>query len=1217
MKSIVRIAVSFALGALCPSGALAQLNPQNPPPPCTATSAPAQTRTSCFAYSSSTGLLIQEVIEPNTVSLRLQTDYAYDGFGNKIQVMVSGVDIAARLSTTGYAPSNSSANGQFPTSQTNALNQSETWQYDLRFGKPTSHTGPNGLTTTWQYDTFGRKILETRADQTKTQWSYGYCKDLPGGSCTAAPGAAYYAQTLPLASDGSQNGPAVVAFYDQLDREVEQYTQGFAGTAGCACAWIIVGTTYDGFGRVNQKSRPYFQTAPAQAQWTTYSYDALGRVTTESLPDGHTIQHGYHGLVTTDSNQNNQTRTITKNSQGQVTSVADPLGNRTTYSYDPFGNLVKTVDATGHNVVTATYDLRGRKTASTDPDLGTWTYSYNALAQLVSQTDAKSQTSQFTYDLLGRLTQRIESDMTSTWAYDTAQYGIGKLASASATGPAAGSNPYQRSLTYDNLGRPVQVWTTVDGVPVQMAATYDANGRLSTVTHSGFTVKYSYTSLGYVQQIADPSGTQAYWTANARDAELHLTRDTAGNGIVTARAFDAPTGRLTSIVAGSGNGIANFSYSYDALGNPLSRGDGNTGVSETFTYDALNRLTSSTVNLSPTPLVKTFGYDPIGNLLSKSDVGTYAYPAPGLPRPHAVLSASGDLVSATFSYDANGNQTAATGIGRTISYRSYNKPATITQGANSISFADDVDHQRYKQVAATGTTTATTYYFDAFGVHSEVIIYSSGAWQWNHYLMVSGSMVGMHIERSGGSVSLRYFHQDHLGSIAVITDENGVLAEQRDSYDAWGKRRLANGSDDHAGGITSLTSRGFTGQEMLASVGLVHLNGRVYDPYVGRMLSADPIVGDPLNGQTWNRYSYVWNNPLAYTDPTGYCPTCIGIVNPQAPRPSGVIQLVQSLFQIAVAAMCTVAGPGCAPFLPLVVGVTSAYFAGVNSGSLGVALKAGLIAGATAVAFNIVGEITSGMPGAIRASDGGHGTFVPFSEGHLANVAGHALVGCASSAASGGKCGPGALSAGVTAFAGPLINGRSFSVRSLILNSTLGGFAAVAGGGKFANGAVTGAFGYLANSLGGSPASANGNTGGDGAYIPPAGTQVGCLEDLCIGEILLALHVGMAAYEISHAIYDALYKSPTDRYAEILDKSHLDAARRELQGETVATKWDGTPYDHVTEVRNAQRGLLNRIESINGQLGNPNISATQRLILQDELGRASRLLDYSERYVPR
>jgi RHS repeat-associated protein len=415
-----------------------------------------------------------------------------------------------------------------------------------------------------------------------------------------------------------------------------------------------------------------------------------------------------------------------------------------------------------------------------------------------------------------------------------------------------------------------------------------------------------------------------------------------------------------------------------------------------------------------------------------------------------VVSVNGDLVSATFSYDANGNQTGATGIGRTITYSSYNKPATITQGANSISFSDDVDHQRFKQVAATGTSTATTYYFDAFGVHSEVTGYSSGAWQWNHYLMVGGSMVGVHIERSGGSVNFRYFHQDHLGSIAVITDENGALAEPRDGYDAWGKRRNPNGTDDPTGSLTSLTPRGFTGQEMLASVGLVHLNGRVYDPYLGRMTSADPVVGDPLNGQTWNRYSYVYNNPLAYTDPTGYCPVCIRTVKPpQAVSQSSGIQLIGSIFQIAASAIC-MAMPGCPMFMPLIAAANSAFFAGVTSGSWSVALRAGVVTLATAGAFKLVGGMTGHNPGFDNP-------LFPI------NVAGHALVGCGSAVASGQKCGPGALAAAVTAFAGPMINGEGFSVQSLMLNSALGGFASVAGGGKFANGALTAAFGYLFN----------------------------------------------------------------------------------------------------------------------------------------------------------
>jgi RHS repeat-associated protein len=413
-------------------------------------------------------------------------------------------------------------------------------------------------------------------------------------------------------------------------------------------------------------------------------------------------------------------------------------------------------------------------------------------------------------------------------------------------------------------------------------------------------------------------------------------------------------------------------------------------------------------------------------------------PEPGLARPHGVLSIDGDLITATFSYDANGNQTGATGIGRTVVYNASNRPASITQGSVTLNFADDVDHQRYKQTVMQGSSVTTTRYLDAFGVHTELVV--SATTQWNEYLMVGGSMVGVRFLQ-GTSVTLRYFHQDHLGSIAVLTDQNGAVVE-RDAYDPWGKRRFTNGADDPSDSISSQTIRGFTSQEMLASVGLVHLNGRVYDPFIGRMMSADPIVGDPLSGQSWNRYSYVWNNPLAYTDPTGFCPgECIPTINPQPAAPSALIQLVESLFKIAVSAMCVAAGPGCTAFLPLVVGVTSAYLAGVTSGSLQVALKAGVIAAGTALAFQAVGDITSKMPGAQIGPNGEHGTFEFGSQGHLANIAGHALVGCASTAASGGKCGQGALSAGVTAFAGPMINGRSFSIGSLMMNTTLGGLA--------------------------------------------------------------------------------------------------------------------------------------------------------------------------------
>ncbi|MGW4941857.1 putative T7SS-secreted protein [Actinoplanes sp. NPDC004185] len=91
----------------------------------------------------------------------------------------------------------------------------------------------------------------------------------------------------------------------------------------------------------------------------------------------------------------------------------------------------------------------------------------------------------------------------------------------------------------------------------------------------------------------------------------------------------------------------------------------------------------------------------------------------------------------------------------------------------------------------------------------------------------------------------------------------------------------------------------------------------------------------------------------------------------------------------------------------------------------------------------------------------------------------------------------------------------------------------------------------------------------------------------------------------------------TDRIKEHLTEKDLDAARRELDGEVVARKPDGTPWDHVDEVRNAQRGLVNRIRQLKREVGDPHLSEAERADAQAELGEASRLLDHSEQYVPR
>ncbi|MDC7789639.1 DUF637 domain-containing protein [Rhodoplanes sp. TEM] len=618
---------------------------------------------------------------------------------------------------------------------------------------------------------------------------------------------------------------------------------------------------------------------------------------------------------------------------------------------------------------------------------------------------------------------------------------------------------------YDALGRPSQIATTVEGAVYTFGAGYDVNGRLSQVSYpSGFVARYGYNALGYADQLSD-AGAQVFWTANALDAEQHLTQQTAGNGVVTTRSFSALNGRLLSVAAGSGNAVQNATYTYDLLGNPLSRTDGTSNLSESFTYDPLNRLLSATISTSTAP-VKTLSYDAIGNILSKSDVGTYTYAPPGSPRPHAVTSISGSTISTTFTYDPNGNQTA--GLGRTVEWTSYNRPASITQGSRTISFLHDTDHQRVKQVSPEGTTL----YIAGFGVLAELSGAGGPAARWTDYLAVGNAKVGMRVtEVASQTISLRYFHLDHLGSVSVLTNEAGVVVE-RLSYDAWGKRRHPNGADDVTGSIESQTTRGFTGHEQLDSVALVHMNGRVYDPLVGRMISADPTVPDPLNAQAWNRYSYVGNDPLAFADPSGFSwlsEFFHGVANFFAQFP-----IIRAIFQIVatvvIAAVLTAATGGAALLAVKIASAAlgSAITTGLSGGKLGDMLKAAAIAGATAFAFNAVGNATTHAMPAFNSPQFDPGVYA-------GNVAGHAAVGCLSSAASGGSCRDGALSGAVGAGVGPLVptafpNYRTDPgqyVGGLALTSVAGGLASVAGGGKFENGAVTAAFGYMYNQAAG------------------------------------------------------------------------------------------------------------------------------------------------------
>jgi len=274
------------------------------------------------------------------------------------------------------------------------------------------------------------------------------------------------------------------------------------------------------------------------------------------------------------------------------------------------------------------------------------------------------------------------------------------------------------------------------------------------------------------------------------------------------------------------------------------------------------------------------------------------------------------------------------------------------------------------------------------------------------------------------------------------------------SYDAWGNRRDPKGWSVYAAAPTGLiTDRGFTGHEHIDLFDLVNMDGRVYDPVIGRFLSADPVIQDPENLQSLNRYSYCLNNPLSLTDPSGY---------------SWFSDNWRSLLSAAIAITVSVVSLGTATALGAIIlsgalGGFAGGFSGVilNGGNLGQALVAGIIGGA-------IGGATAFLSYAAGGIEAGISKTAAVFERAAKHAFADAWMGGVKSAVYGGEWSPirdmigGSLSSAGNGVINENVNGLALKMAS---SAILGGTISEIGGGKFANGAITGAYSMLFNDL--------------------------------------------------------------------------------------------------------------------------------------------------------
>lgn len=288
---------------------------------------------------------------------------------------------------------------------------------------------------------------------------------------------------------------------------------------------------------------------------------------------------------------------------------------------------------------------------------------------------------------------------------------------------------------------------------------------------------------------------------------------------------------INATVRGIGSTL---SYEYDNLtGNVLSR-EGMYSENENFIYDDLDRLTTVTQNGKEVLNVK---YADNGNIMDKTGVGKYEY---GL-KSHAVVSVE----------NVNGTIPSAT---MTTVFNDFGKIRNIQDGntLRKVDFVYGPDMQRWKTIMTkNGNLIRTIVYGDDY----EKVVEGDKT---TEFYYVDDNVI---LVRFNNTTIRPYFvEKDNLGSVLKIygIDASKVFDA---TYDVWGKQSVTRNT------IGFL--RGYCGHEMLNDFDIINMNGRLYDPVLGRFFSPDNYVQMPDNSQNFNRYTYCLNNPLKFTDPSG------------------------------------------------------------------------------------------------------------------------------------------------------------------------------------------------------------------------------------------------------------------------------------------------------------------------------------------------------------
>ncbi|MGC6414470.1 MAG: FG-GAP-like repeat-containing protein [Bacteroidia bacterium] len=762
--------------------------------------------------------------------------YTYDSSGNIIKKQLNANGLTARTEHFEYDDSR-----RFLKKSKDIEGLTTQYTYDV-FGNPKTTTNPYGQTTSFDYDGWGRLVSEQNYLGKYTYFAY---TKLAGGGLSKR--------------TQQQGGKDETVVYNVLGWVTQTAVMGINNER------IFTFYHYDVAGRIIKESEPW-QFGVGNMQWNSVDYDGYGREIVRRRFNGQTVTTDYSGLTVT-VNDGVKTVKTTKDGGGNIIKLQDPGG---TIIYTYHGNGVMKTANYGGNIVRTEIDDWGRKDKLIDPSAGTYTYKYNAIGELLEETTPKGKTT-YGYDAFGKLKQKnstgSETNLSLTYTYNKARL----LAQISGY-DGLGKEHYKYTYAYDNHQRLYKTTETNGSAHFAHQRVYDDYGRVfRDVYYNKFngnnTSNYVRTTNvfdpgnGELVAIKDTYTHKELWKLEKANARGQAEKITLGNGITKERKYTT-YGHLAQITDQGTNSTAlNIKFNFDAQrGNLLSRGNLTMNWSETFTYDSLDRLTQ--VN---GPKNRHQSYDNRGRITNNSNVGQYNYAGYTSYRLKNI------------KLNTTGNNYYKTHTTQDIVYNAFKKPVSVkTKNKGRATFEYGVLQNRshaYYRLPMNGRGGKGSYQKHYSAISPvEIQVDNLGNTKIMTYIggdAYSAPIVHLKQTKSGQSNGFHYLHRDYLGSILAITNSSGTVLERR-QFGAWG---TVDKFIDHKGNKTfthdSLLNRGYTGHEHFFEIDLIHMNGRMYDANLGRFLSPDNYIQEPFNTQNFNRYGYVLNNPLKYTDASG------------------------------------------------------------------------------------------------------------------------------------------------------------------------------------------------------------------------------------------------------------------------------------------------------------------------------------------------------------